>query len=288
VHAAARARLYEDLPLGQRASLAACHGHGAAAWLSALPTPGVTGTAIRSAAMRAAVRLWLGAPAYAGLGARVCSCGAALGAAGTHFFGTCEVQRGRHKRLHDHVVLLLAAALRRAGGWGAVKEERGWDGARDRLRPDLVATRVATGVRRWGDVSFASPFARPFPDREVGEPLRAVAAEAREAWKVGKYTPALPASTLPHAFTPLVWEVCGWFGPQTGPQTAAFLRDALGSPGGSTARRSFLTTVSVAVWRSNARAAADGINASCVTGDPPGSGAEGPSGPGGNSARIGD
>ena len=116
VHAAARARLYEDLPLGQRASLAACHGHGAAAWLSALPTPGVTGTAIRGTAMRAAVRMWLGAPAYAGLGARVCSCEAALGAAGTHFFGTCEVQRGRHKRLQDHVVLLLAAALRRAGG----------------------------------------------------------------------------------------------------------------------------------------------------------------------------
>ena len=234
--------------------------------------------------MRAAVRMWLGAPAYAGLADRVSACGAALDAAGTHFYGTCDVQRGRHMRLHNHVVQLLAAALRRAGGWGDVAVERGMDGVRDRLRPDLVATRVATGVRTWGDVSFASPFARPFPDRVAGEPLRAVAAEAREAWKVGKYTPALPASTPPHAFTPLVWEVCG----RVGTQTAAFLREALGSPGGSTARRSFLTAVSVAVWRSNARAAADGINASYVTGDPPGLGAEGPSGPGGISARIGD
>jgi len=62
----------------------------------------------------------------------------------------------------------------------------------------------------------------------------------------------------------------------------------LGSPGGSTARRSFLTAVSVAVYRSNARAAADGINASFVTGDPPGLGAEGLSGPSGNSVTVGD
>ena len=133
-------------------------------------------------------------------------------------------------------------------------------------------------------MSSASPFARPFPDRLAGEPLRAVAAVAREVWKVGKYTPALPASTPPHTFTSLVSEVCG----RVGPKTAAFLRDALGSPGGSTARRSFLTAVAVAVWRSNARAAADGINASFVTGDPPGSGAEGSAGPCGNSVTVGD
>jgi len=59
-HAVARARLLEDLPLGQRAGYAACHGHGASAWLAALPTPGVKGTAIHGAAMHAATRMWLG------------------------------------------------------------------------------------------------------------------------------------------------------------------------------------------------------------------------------------
>jgi len=197
VRAAARARLYEDLPLGQRAGYAACHGHGASGWPAALPTLGVTGTAIHGAAMRAAARMWLGAPACPDLAHRVCSCGAALDAAGTHFFGTCDDQRGRHMRLHHHVVLMLAAALRRAGGWGEVERERGLDGARDRLRPDLVATRAVTGVRTWEDVSFASPFARPFPDQVAGEPLRSVAAEVREASKVGKYAPA-PAGIATH------------------------------------------------------------------------------------------
>jgi len=115
VHAAARARLYEDLFLSQRAGYALCHGHGASAWPAALPTPGVAGTAITGAAMRAAALMWLGALAYAGLAERICACGAALDAAGTHFYGTCDVQRGRHMRLPMHVVLLLAAALRRAG-----------------------------------------------------------------------------------------------------------------------------------------------------------------------------
>jgi len=81
----------------------------------------------------------------AGLRGRVCTCGGSVGVAGAHFFGTSGVQRGRHKRLHDHVVLLLAAALRKSGMWGWVEVERGLDGARLRLRPDLVATRLSTG-----------------------------------------------------------------------------------------------------------------------------------------------
>jgi len=283
-HAAARARLFEGLPLEQRAGFAASHGHGAAAWLSALPTPGVTGTAVHGEAMRAATRVWLGGPPMAGLRGRVCSCGLAVGAAGSHFFGTCAVQRGRHKRLHNHVVLLLAAALRNSGMWGEVEVERGLDGNRLHLRPDLEATRLSSGVRTWGDVSFASPSADPFPARVARDPLRAVAAEAREAWKVGKYTSSLFVSTPPHALTPLVWESGGRMGPLTG----SFLRDAMDTPGGSTARQSFMTAVSVAVWRANARAAMDGFRDGFVVGDPSGPGTEGPSGPCGNSARVGD
>jgi len=175
-HAAARACLFAELNLQQRAAVAACHGHGASAWLAALPTPGLNGTGIHGVAMRAAARVWLGAPAHAGLRGRVCACGAAVGASGAHFLGTCVVQRGRHQRLHSHVVRLLAAALRRAGGWTDIAVEVGLDGVRDHLRPDLVATCTSTGVRTWGDVSFASPFADDIPARASIEPLRAVVA----------------------------------------------------------------------------------------------------------------
>eukprot|EP00168_Porphyra_purpurea_P014710 TRINITY_DN4290_c0_g1_i3.p2 TRINITY_DN4290_c0_g1~~TRINITY_DN4290_c0_g1_i3.p2 ORF type:complete len:264 (-),score=32.34 TRINITY_DN4290_c0_g1_i3:411-1202(-) len=228
VHAAARARWYEDLSLHRRAGLAACHGHGAAAWLSALATPGLTGTAIHGEAMRAAVRLWLGAPPRSVRAGAFCRCGAWVGADWWHFFGTCEVQTGRHNDLQNHAVRLLAAALRRSGLWADVAEERGLAGARALLRPDLTATCRTTGVQVWGDESFISPSQDELPDRVVAEPLRTVAADERERTKVRKYTPSLPVSTPPHAFTPVVWEACG----RVGPMTAAWLRTALSVPGG--------------------------------------------------------
>jgi len=111
-----------------------------------------------------------------------------------------------------------------------------------------------------------------------------VAADTREEWKVKKYVPALFVSDAPHAFTPLVWESGGRMGTMTG----WFLEDAIVVPGESTARQSFPTAVSLAVWRFNARAAADRFSDSLVACDPFGPGTEGPSGPGGNSARVGN
>lgn len=42
--AVARARVFEGFSLHGRARLAACQGHGASIWLSALPTSGARGT----------------------------------------------------------------------------------------------------------------------------------------------------------------------------------------------------------------------------------------------------
>jgi len=158
---------------------------------------------------------------------RVCSCGAAMGAAGAQCFGTRVVQRGLHKRFHDRVVPLLAAALRKSRMWGEVEVERGLVAARLRLWPDIVATQLSTGDRVCGDVSFASLFADPFPARVARDPLRAVAAETREEWEVKKYLPALFVSDAPHAFTPLVCESGG----RMGPMTRNFSEDALRVPG---------------------------------------------------------
>ena len=165
----------------------------------------------------------------------------------------------------------LAAALRRTGVWGDVVVERGLDGARALLRPDVRASRLSSGVRTWGDVSVTWPSTDTFARRVEREPLRAVLAELREREKVRKYASSLPAAPRPDAFTPLVWEVFG----RMGPLTATWLREALGTPGGSMIRRSFLTAASVALWRSNARAVDAGYASSFVTGDPPVNSAEG-------------
>jgi len=84
-HAGARARIYAELSLWRRAGMDACQGGGAALWLLALPTPGVTGTAIPGAAMRAAVRLWLGSPPRSVAPPPRCRCGRDADADGRHF-----------------------------------------------------------------------------------------------------------------------------------------------------------------------------------------------------------
>jgi len=58
-HVARRARIYAELSLLGPAGMAACQGHRAANWSSALPAPGAGGSAIPGATMRVAVRLWL-------------------------------------------------------------------------------------------------------------------------------------------------------------------------------------------------------------------------------------
>lgn len=126
----------------------------------------------------------------------------------------------------------------------------------------------------WGDVSVASTFSSVLAPRVAGTPLAPVAAETREGVKVGRYARALPAGPPAHVFTPLVWEVYG----RVGPATAAWLRDTFGGPRLATAQARLRSAISVALWRSNARAVADGYARCFEVEDPAGMGLEGPLG----------
>ncbi|GAB0498664.1 hypothetical protein MMPV_010010 [Pyropia vietnamensis] len=229
-HAAARARLYEELTLHGRARLAACQGGGAGRWLAALPLPGPGGAAFSGDAMRVAVRLWLGvAPRSAPPGHR-CRCGAEVDAEGRHFLGPCLALKRRATHLHTTIVKQSAV-------WrDVVVEPELYPGAPESLRPDLRATRVTSGRRTWADVSLASPLEARELARVAAAPLAPLAAAKRERGKAAKYEAALPAATPPSEFAPLVWETFG----RVGPATAAFLRSALGGPGGTSARSALL------------------------------------------------
>jgi len=89
----------------------------------------------------------------------------------------------------------------------------------------------------------------------VARPSVAVAAVGREARKVRKYAPRLPAADPPSVFTPLVWEVFG----RVGPASADFMRTAVGGPGRSRALASLLIDASAIIWRYNARMLCEGI-----------------------------
>ena len=251
-HAAARARLYHELSLWRRAGMAACQGWGAALWLSALPTPGVDGTAIAGAPMRVAVRMWLGAaPRSVPSGGR-CRCGRGADAEGRHFMSACLESAPLRARLHHHVVDLAVEALRAAPSWKDVVAESVLPASRGALRPELRATHAASGVVVWADASITTTFGeRARPDAAVA-PLRPVAAVVREAAKVAKYAPALVGRGTTHTFTPLVWESYG----RIVPATRRWLRDALGGPLRAGARATLLRRVSVAQRRSHSRAVA--------------------------------
>lgn len=252
-HAAVRARIYAELGLWQRACMAACQGYGAATWLAALPIPGAGGTAITGVAMRMAVRLWLGVAPRSVPPAARCRCGAAADAAGRHCFGACPEQRPRQMLLHNHIVHLVAGALRQANEWWEVAVEVGLDKARASRRPDLRATRAVGGEVAWLDVSVASPTSSVLAPRMAGTPLAPVVAQTREGVKVGHYARQLSTGPPANTFSPLVWEVFG----HLGPASAAWLKDALGGPCQATARARLLSAISVALWRSKARAVAD-------------------------------
>ena len=255
-HAAARARLYHELSLWRRAGMAACQGGGAALWLSALPTPGVEGTAIAGAPMRVAVRLWLGAPPRSVPPGGRCRCGRGADAEGRHFMSACLELAPLRARLHHHVVHLAVEALRAAPSWKDVVAEIALPASHGALRPDLRATHAASGVVVWADASITTPFyERAMPDAAVA-PLRPVTAAAREAAKVAKYAPALVGRGTTHTFTPLVLESYG----RIGPATRRWLRDALGGPLRAGARATLLRRVSVALWRSHSRAVAIGYS----------------------------
>lgn len=246
-HAAARVRLYEDLSLHGRALLAACQRHGAGIWLSALPTPGVGGTAIPGAAMRVATRVWLGVAARPDPPPPVCGCGADAPADGRHFLAFCPKSHSRRWRLHNRILHLVGRALEGTAVWTGVKLELQLDRSlRESKRPDLRATRGTTSVEVWGDVSVAYPFAVREGARGTRAPLDPVAAVGREKLKDGKYAPLLAASTPRGTFTPLVWETFG----RIGPAKAEFLREAFDGPALAPARAGLLRDVFVAIWRS--------------------------------------
>lgn len=284
-HAAARARLYEDLTLHGRARLAACQGGGAGRWLAALPLPGSTGAAFSGDAMRVAVRLWLDvAPRSAPPGPR-CRCGADVDGEGRHFLGPCLALKSRATHLHTTIVRLVEGTLGESGVWrDVVNEPELYPGAPESLRPDLRATRVTSGRRTWADVSFASPLEARELARVAAAPRATLAAAKRERAKADTYVPAPPDATPPSDFTPLVWETLG----RVGPATAAFLRSALGGPGGTAARTALLRGVSVAIWRSHAWAVATGY-ANCFSVDGvPGVRGTGRGGSGSSEVRVGE
>lgn len=216
------------------------------------------------AAIRVAARMWLSVAPRSTPPPQRCRCAADADAAGRHVFSPCAEQEGRTTRLHNRITHVVVAALRRAPAWGEARAEVGLDGARDTLRPDLRAVEAATGAVTWGDVSVASPFALRMQPRVVAAPVVPVAAVGREADKEAKYAPRLPAGPPRHAFTPLVWEAYG----RVGPATARWLRDALSGPGLAALRTGLRTDVSVALWRTHARAVAD-CYARCIGVDDP-------------------
>ncbi|GAB0492090.1 hypothetical protein MMPV_003349 [Pyropia vietnamensis] len=146
------------------------------------------------------------------------------------------------------------------------------------------ATRTGSGEVTWVDVSVASPFASRVAPLVADTPLAALAAEGREGDKVRRYAHALPAGPPSHTFTPLVWEVYG----RIGPASAAWLREALGGPRLATARARLLSAISVALWKSNARAVADGYARCFGIPDPTGPGIAGPLEGVRTGARIGE
>jgi len=257
-HAARRARLFAELSAWERTGMAATQGGRAALWLSAVPTEGDGRWAIPGAAMRVAVRVWLGAAPRPVPPRPHCRCGGAVDAAGRHFLSACPEQAARCTALHHFLVGRVAAALRRSPAWGEVTVEEALPAGTRAVRPDLRATAAATGAVTWGDVSVARVWRDDVALPVRTTPLRPVAAARREMAKRAKYVPALPVSNPPHSFTPLVWEALG----RVGPATDAWLKAALAGPQLAVVRASLLMDVSVALWRSVTWAVASGYASS--------------------------
>lgn len=156
----ARPRLYEGTSFYGRDRLARCHCHVVGIWLSALPTAGLGGTAIPGAAMRVAVRVWLGVAPRPDPPPPRCGCGEDAHADGRHSHTFCHTSHSRRWELQKCILHLVGGALAQTAVWTGVELELQLDRkARASPLPDLRATRVATGVEVWGDVSVACPFA---------------------------------------------------------------------------------------------------------------------------------
>jgi len=249
--------MWAPLSLAARARWAACCGHGSGLWLNRLPCGGPLGGAMKGAEMVAAVRLWVGIAPVPQASARECRCGALADPLGSHWFGGCPRSVPLRTFRHTEVLHRVATVLRADPRWtGVVAEPPLPTGSQSTaLRPDLRATRVASGAPLWGDVSVVAATAAIHVSRTAGSPRVPGAARVREAEKVGKYTPYLLAGDPPHTFTPLVWEASG----RVGPATASFLASALGEENHREALSGLLTDVSLSLWRWNARIVLAGV-----------------------------
>jgi len=264
VHRAALARLTPPLSVLDRGRLAGVRGHGAGAWLAALPTAGIAGTRLSVPLMRAAARLWLGVPPVATHARLRCVCGADVDPHGAHFLGDCPERAPGRTRRHSRILYLVRDALVASPEWTDVVLERAVDTDADAgahgVRFDVRAARVGSGAQTWGDVSVAATPSPKFLARVAAEPSVAASAVRREAKKVAKYGHRLPPADPPWAFTPLVWESHG----RVGPATADFLRTALGGGGRRTALDALRLNISVTIWRYNARFVLEGFS-SCIS-----------------------
>jgi len=164
--------------------------------------------------------------------ARRCACGAAVDAYGVHFLAACRAPSCISSSTFRHTTLVArtADALRAHPQWREVVVEASsalFGAGTVTLRPDVRLVRVQTGGVVWGDVAVASVFTDKVVADVVARPSVAMAAVGREARKVRKYAPHLPAASPPAVFTPLVWEVLG----RVSPASANFLPTAVGGPG---------------------------------------------------------
>jgi len=117
LHCAALARFTPPLSLLDRGRLAGIRGHGAGAWLAALPTVGSAGTRPPGPLMRAATRVWLGVPPVATHTRVCCVCRADVDPHGAHFLGDCPKRAPGRARRHSSILYLVSDALAASPAW---------------------------------------------------------------------------------------------------------------------------------------------------------------------------
>jgi len=122
-HASARVRIYAERSLCRCSKVAACQGGGAALWLSALPTQGVTRMDTPGVAIRAAAQLCLGTLPRSVTAAPHGKCGCFEDSEGCHYISTWGEQTSLHIKLHHNLVHLVAEALHSSPAWGDASVE---------------------------------------------------------------------------------------------------------------------------------------------------------------------
>jgi len=149
--------MWAPLSLAARARWDACCGHGSGLWLNRLPCGGPLRGATKGAEMVAAVRLWVGIAPVPQAFPRECRCGVLADPLGSHWLGGCPRSVPLRTFRHTSVLQRVATVLRADPRWlGVVAEPPLPTGEKSTaLRPDLRATRVASGAPLWGDVSVA-------------------------------------------------------------------------------------------------------------------------------------